>query len=134
MRENSIHYVDAGAQIRAIRIQKGYSQAKLAKMVGISAQHLSHIETGQAQFRPYVLVNIANALEVSPDLLMRASVHTAACHHYAEGIEACLSSLSTQEQHEFAAYLRTSADWIDFYARSQEKKNAKESLIIRSPW
>lgn len=134
MMENSIHYVDAGAQIRAIRIQKGYSQAKLAKMVGISAQHLSHIETGQAQFRPYVLVNIANALEVSPDLLMRASVHTAACHHYAEGIEACLSSLSPQEQHEFAAYLRTSADWIDLYARSKEKTNAKESLVIRSPW
>ncbi len=40
---------EIGQKVRKFRKEKGYSQEKLAELVGISVTHMSHIETGNTK-------------------------------------------------------------------------------------
>lgn len=66
-------YYKIGQQIRKFRKQNGLSQEELAERVNISTTHMSHIETGSTKLSLPVLVDIANALQVTADDLVRAS-------------------------------------------------------------
>lgn len=46
------------------------SQEELAEKIGISTTHMSHIETANTKLSLQVLVNIAEALQVSTDELL----------------------------------------------------------------
>jgi len=64
-------YYALGQRIRARRKAKGLSQEGLAERVGISTTHMSHIETGNTKLGLTVLVDLAAALEVAVDDLLR---------------------------------------------------------------
>ena len=63
-------YYRIGQQVRKFRKAHGLSQEQLAEQVGISVTHMSHIETGNTKLSLPVLVDLANALEVSADDLL----------------------------------------------------------------
>lgn len=63
-------YYEIGQKIRKIRKARGLSQEQLAEKVGISATHMSHIETANTKLSLPVFVEIAEALEVQTDALL----------------------------------------------------------------
>ena len=60
-------YNAIGKRIRAQRLQLNLSQEELAEMVGISAVHMSHIETANTKLSLPVLVDLACALGLRTD-------------------------------------------------------------------
>ena len=65
-----IDYVGIGRRIRRHRRIRGYSQEQLAEKVFISVTHMSHIETANTKLSLPVLVDLAEALNVSADMLL----------------------------------------------------------------
>lgn len=59
-----------GEKVRALRKSAGLSQEVLAERCGIFRTYLSRIESGAANPSLVVLVTLANALEVSPHVLL----------------------------------------------------------------
>ena len=86
-----MNYCKIGEKIRKYRKAKGFSQEKLAEMVGISVTHMSHIETGNTKLSLPVLVDMANALEVQTDDLLtdRSSGRTTAIAELDDVLNAC---------------------------------------------
>lgn len=56
--------------IRPIRESKNISQKELAEVVGISAAHLSGLESGKKNLNNHLLERISNALDVEPQALI----------------------------------------------------------------
>lgn len=69
-----IDYVSIGNRIRDLRIAKGITQAKLAEDSGIEPSNISHIERAATKLSLPTLVNIANALGVTLDEIVYASL------------------------------------------------------------
>lgn len=65
-----MNYYEIGQRIRKYRKAYSLSQEQLSDMVGISATHMSHIETGNTKLSLAVLVKIADALSVQTDALL----------------------------------------------------------------
>ena len=65
-----LDYFQIGQRVRKYRKAHGYSQDTLAEMIEISTTHLSHIETGNTKLSLQVLVDLADALNVSTDDLI----------------------------------------------------------------
>ena len=63
-------YYKIGQRIRKYRKAMNLSQENLAEKVGISATHMSHIETGNTKLSLPVFVAIAQALSVQTDELL----------------------------------------------------------------
>lgn len=63
-------YYAIGQRIRNKRKLSMLSQEELAEKIGISTTHMSHIETANTKLSLQVLVNIAEALQVSTDELL----------------------------------------------------------------
>lgn len=53
--------------IAKIRKQKGFTQTKLAELVGVSKFHISRIENGKSSPSVKLLIKIADVLNVSLD-------------------------------------------------------------------
>lgn len=70
----SIDYKAAGKRIKIARINKEFSQERLAGIVGISATYMSNIESGSVNMSLSTAVAIANTLEISLDELMCGSI------------------------------------------------------------
>lgn len=70
-------YVDLGNRIRRKRKQLGWTQDTLAAKIGVSTSFVGHIERASRTASLETLVQIANALEVSVDYLLAASLNGA---------------------------------------------------------
>lgn len=66
---DAIDYTALGKRLEQARIDRGYSKKFLAEKTGLSAQHISNIESGRTSVGLDTLVRLANALAVSLDLL-----------------------------------------------------------------
>jgi transcriptional regulator with XRE-family HTH domain len=65
--------------LQALREKRGLTQADLGKRAGMAAASVSHFETGQRAPSLESLVRLADALDVSVDVLLgRAPVETSA--------------------------------------------------------
>ncbi len=60
-----------GQRIRRIRLERGLSQERLAAMTGLSASGISRIESGQRHPLPRTIRDIAHALGVTIEELVR---------------------------------------------------------------
>jgi len=60
-----------GERIRQHRKERSFSQEKLAELAEIHVNHLRRIELGQANPTYLVLLRISDALNVSPEHLLR---------------------------------------------------------------
>ena len=69
-----MRYNKLGERIRQQRTLAKMTQEKLAEKAGISLSFLGHIERGNRKASLETIVNICNALKVSPDLLLQDSL------------------------------------------------------------
>lgn len=68
-----LNYIEIGLNIRKYRQLLNLKQKELAKLVGISKQHLSHIENARTKLSLATLVTIANVLHVDCSTLLGRS-------------------------------------------------------------
>lgn len=73
----TVNYQDLGLRVRDARKAKHLTQEQLAEKVGISASFMGHIERGTRIASIDTLVSLCNVLEVSPCLLLGASLSEA---------------------------------------------------------
>lgn len=59
-----------GNNIKRCRKNMGLTQANLAEKINLSTIHMSHLETGAASMSLECMLNICNALKVTPDELL----------------------------------------------------------------
>ena len=59
-----------GEKLQKLRRESALSQEKLAELTGLSNPHISNVETGSTQVSLKSLIAIANALEITPDVLL----------------------------------------------------------------
>ena len=65
-----IDYLSLGSRIKTARKQKGLTQEQLAEHADLSTTHISNIENGKAIPSLQAIVNIANALSATVDVLL----------------------------------------------------------------
>lgn len=63
-------YKEAGARIRALRLEKGYTRESMAAHIKLSGKFLYEIEFGRKGFSADVLLRIANYLGTGCDYIM----------------------------------------------------------------
>ena len=68
-------YIDLGHRVRKQRIQLGWTQEKLAERINVSTSFVGHVERGTRKASLETLVSMANALNVSLDYLLAASLN-----------------------------------------------------------
>lgn len=64
------NYKTIGINIKIKRIRQGISQAKLAKLLGVSAAHLCNIENGKAKISLKMLYKLTGFFKCSLDDLL----------------------------------------------------------------
>ena len=57
-------------RIREIRKEKGYTQSKIAKEIGMEQTQYSRYERGENEIKVNVLIDICKSLKVSSDYLL----------------------------------------------------------------
>lgn len=62
--------VQLGIKIREIRLEKGWSQEKLADACGLHRSHMGEIERGRANITLATLMIIAEKLQTAPSSLL----------------------------------------------------------------
>lgn len=72
-----VDYKDIGSRIRAIRMERGMTQAQLAEAAGVGVTHISHIETGNGIPSLQTFLDVVNALGCSADELLCVEVEAA---------------------------------------------------------
>ena len=72
-----VDYKDIGGRIRAVRMERGMTQAQLAEATGCGVTHISHIETGNTIPSLQLMLDIINVLGCSADELLCIEVDKA---------------------------------------------------------
>lgn len=95
--ENELNIEALGLKVKQFRKEKGYSAEKLADISGVSKSHINNIESANSSVSTEVLVRIANALEVSVDVLLGDSLSEKACQkarmaEYNKIVDGCSAS------------------------------------------
>ena len=60
-----------GKNLRTARLERGWSQAELARETGLSVSEVSRIERGAREVRLTTLLRLVDALGAPPDELLR---------------------------------------------------------------
>ena len=68
-----------GKRIRTCREEKGWSQEAFAEKIGLSVTYTGMIERGEKVPKLETFIRIANALEVSADMLLADVLQTQLC-------------------------------------------------------
>ena len=63
-------YKQLEARIKATRLAAGLTQEQLAERINLSSGHCAHVERGTTKVSLSALVNMANALNTTPDKLL----------------------------------------------------------------
>ena len=95
-----------GRRIKAAREQKRLTQEQLAELVDLSPMHVSVIERGVKLPKLETLINIANVLDVSADVLLQDVVNnqTKLCASEASEL---IKQLPREDQRRVLAALRS---------------------------
>ncbi len=102
----NIDYCYIGKRIREFRINKGWTQAKLAERSGVEPSNISHIERGATKLSLPTLVNISNALNVTLDELVYDSLIKSS-HVSCSIIDELLSDCTSDEIKALTEVLKT---------------------------
>ncbi|MCX7748815.1 MAG: helix-turn-helix transcriptional regulator [Clostridia bacterium] len=70
-----LDYKKIGVRIKQERLNRSISQEKLAELINMSKEHVSHIECGTTKLSLPTLVKLCNALEITPDLILLDSIY-----------------------------------------------------------
>ena len=95
-----------GKRIKSAREKKGLTQEQLAEQVNLSPMHISVIEHGNKLPRLETLINIANVLDVSADILLQDVVNNQIKLHTSEASN-LIAQLSREDQRRVLAALHS---------------------------
>lgn len=99
MKLRDLDYYKIGQRIRKYRKSQGMTQDDLAERSGLSAAHLSHIENGSTRISLAALMNITEALGITPDDVLIDDVDPAESRMAGE-IQQIIQS-GTESENEF---------------------------------
>lgn len=85
--EKEIDFSLIGRRIREVRMQKGMSQADLAEAAGCNDSYISNIERGGKQISLTALVAVADAIEVTVDVLLSGNQRFDAKAYHSEFVQ-----------------------------------------------
>ena len=94
-----------GTRIKMARECAGMTQEDLAATLGMSTTHISVLERGVKAPKLETLVNIANALHVSTDMLLQ-DVVTCAAEGLASELSAAVMQLAPKDQERILKAIR----------------------------
>lgn len=109
-------YYEIGQRIRKFRKAYNLSQEQLAEKVGISATHMSHIETGNTKLSLPVFVDIAKVLSVRTDELLYDVPQISKSPVKEELIE-ILNSCSTEDMYILTDVIKAVKVSLDKYGK-----------------
>ena len=66
--------VKLGKNLKRLRTEKGFTQADIAKAVGVTCPYLSNIENGKVNPTLLTLAKLANALKINIEELIKQNV------------------------------------------------------------
>ena len=95
-----------GRRIKAAREKKRLTQEQLAELVDLSPMHVSVIERGVKLPKLETLINIANALDVSADVLLQDVVNNQT-KLWASEASNLIGQLPREDQRRILAGLRS---------------------------
>lgn len=103
---NSMNQKAIGRRIKEAREKKQLTQEQLAELVDLSPMHVSVIERGVKLPKLETLINIANVLNVSADVLLQDVVHNQTKLCVSEASE-LIKQLPQEDQRRVLAALRS---------------------------
>jgi transcriptional regulator with XRE-family HTH domain len=103
---NSMNQKAIGRRIKAAREKKGMTQEQLAEWVELSPMHVSVIERGVKLPKLETLINIANVLDVSADVLLQDVVKNQTKLYSSEASE-LIRKLPREDQRRVLEALRS---------------------------
>ena len=109
-----MNYDEIGRRVRRLRKAHGLSQEALAEKIHISTVHMSHIETASTKLSLPVLVDLAAALGVPTDELLRENA-SAGRSAPVEEIDRLLESCTTEQVKILADILKAAKTALDKY-------------------
>ena len=77
MEKEMMDYEDLGRRVRAKRMALTWTQEYLAREIGVSTSFIGHIERGTRKASIDTLVQLANAMQISTDELLKGSLKRA---------------------------------------------------------
>jgi transcriptional regulator with XRE-family HTH domain len=90
MRADAIRHalkeVDLGEHIVAFRIQKGWSQQRLAEELGTNQPHVSQIENDHRRPSAFLVRKLAYALDVTAEELLLGELPTRSSEHKTKAV------------------------------------------------
>ena len=95
-----------GRRIKAAREKKQLTQEQLAELVDLSTMHISVIERGVKLPKLETLINIANVLDVSADVLLQDVINNRA-EIFSSEASALINKLPQEDQRRVLAALRS---------------------------
>ena len=95
-----------GRRIKAAREKKQLTQEQLAELVDLSTMHISVIERGVKLPKLETLINIANVLDVSADVLLQDVINNRA-EIFSSEASALMNKLPQEDQQRVLAALRS---------------------------
>ncbi len=105
-------YKTIGERIREIRIKTGITQERLAYLAGLSTASIISIENGQSMIWLISFAKIAEALDVSPDDILRLNTSEPSMGYhseFAELLEGC-SQFEAEAIMKIARQMKQSLD------------------------
>ena len=111
-------YEKSSKRIREIRIRRGYSVSELAENANISTKFMYHIEEGKGGFSARVLNDIAMALNVSCDYILKGSENSVP-----SSIHDVLSQLDLKEQMAIERILIEIVRLLEYQNEKAERLN-----------
>ena len=95
-----------GRRIKAAREKKQLTQEQLAELVDLSTMHISVIERGVKLPKLETLINIANVLDVSADVLLQDVINNRG-EIFSSEASTLMNKLSQEDQRRVLAALRS---------------------------
>lgn len=84
-----------GDNLRRIRTERGHTQEQLSEIAGISTSFYANIERGKKGMSIFVLCDLAEALDVSADCIIREKTENAEKHDVEVLLDGMPSALLT---------------------------------------
>lgn len=110
-------YANSSKRIRETRVRRGLSVSQLAEYANISTKFMYHIEEGKGGFSAKVLNDIARALNVSCDYILKGSENSVL-----SSLSDMIGQLDFREQIAVERILIEIVDLIEYHDEKNKKK------------
>ena len=115
-----LDYKAIGKRIKIARVNKGYTQEKVANLTDSAPSHISNIETAKSKVGLATLVEICNVLDVSVDEVLSDNVVSYRNQFTNKMIQLC--QVCTDEQKRFVIILVEAA--LSFFEKDRRNQEA----------